>query len=594
MSLTAISLSSSGCFGPADAVDVLVKAALCDQESDNGDFDDARDGMKRGEPVQEPTGEQRDDDSHPLRAVCRGGDPGRVPACECTGEYDRWALQILGGDAWWTDHGQGVYFQSPVYPYFVALIYLLGGGRSIMAVAVVQAVLGSVTCGLTAVLARRLITPVAGWLAGAPAVVYAPGIFYGAFLLKESLATFLLTSAVAHTVLIFGGGHSMGDSDGSGADGRHGRAGAGDSGKSDAGAAGTLPGSRRAFHLLASGVLWGAALAAWPLLIPLALVVMIWIAWKVAGPPAAGPHATAKPAALADSSGSAVPAANPALRWVTVVGLLLAGSILAVAPCTLRNVVGEGRFVLLSDAGPRNWQVGNAANSTGTYIDFPKDPITLGEAPLSGLFWRQYGRKLALFTFARDIPQVTDFDLLRPASPVLRLPLPGFGFLFPFAAAGLLLAWQGVRRQGIGSAWVPLYVVGLGYPLFMALFFIVGRFRLPPAPVYIIFAALAAEEMRGLATRAAWSGRMPLRGLTAMGVVLMMAVAVNLPRPLPRGAYPFHHTWGRYHLERGDAALRAGRSEIAREAWRDVLKVPSARLTRQAEDRLQRLPDSGR
>jgi hypothetical protein len=272
-------------------------------------------------------------------------------------------------------------------------------------------------------------------------------------------------------------------------------------------------------------------------------------------------------------------------------GLLLAGTVLAVAPCTLRNVVGEGRFVLLSDAGPRNWQVGNAANSTGTYIDFPKDPISLGEAPLSGLFWRHYGRKLSLFTFALDIPQVTDFDLLRPASPVLSLPLPGFGFLFPFAAAGLLLAWQGVRRQGIGSAWVPLYVVGLGYPLFMALFFIVGRFRLPPAPVYIIFAALAAEELRGLATRAAWSGRMPLRGLTAMGVVLLVAVAVNMPRPLPRGAYPFHHTWGRYHLERGDAALRAGRTEAARQAWRDVLKVPSARLTRQAEDRLQRLPD---
>ncbi|MFQ5768266.1 MAG: hypothetical protein ACE5ID_09830, partial [Acidobacteriota bacterium] len=46
-----------------------------------------------------------------------------------TGEYDRWGMQILGGDLWWTDHGQGRYFQSPVYPYLVAGIYLLAGGR---------------------------------------------------------------------------------------------------------------------------------------------------------------------------------------------------------------------------------------------------------------------------------------------------------------------------------------------------------------------------------------------------------------------------------------------------------------------------------
>jgi hypothetical protein len=497
-----------------------------------------------------------------------------------TGEYDRWAMQILGGDTWWTDHGQGEYFQSPVYPYFVALIYLLAGGRSIMAVAVVQAVLGAAVCGLTATLARRLIAPAAGWLAGGLAVVYAPGIFYGSFLLKESLAAFLLTAALAHTVFVFGKGDriSEGENEAEGED-------AEDS---------SGPHRRRnhvreargwgeACHLVISGVLWGAALAAWPLLIPLALAVMMWIAWKVAGPAAA----------ITASGPPPITAGSQALRLATAAGLLLAGAALAVAPCTLRNAVGEGRFVLLSDAGPRNWQVGNAANSTGTYIDFPRDPVAPARAPVSGLFWRQYVNKLSLFTSARDIPQVTDLALLRTASPILRLPLPGFGFLLPFAAAGLLLALGRVRRQGPRSSWVPLYVVGLGYPLCMALFFIVGRFRLPPAPVYIIFAALAAHEMRGLATRAAWSGRMPLRGLTAMGVVLLLAAAVNFPRPLPRGAYPFHQTWARYQLERGDAAFRAGSTDLAREAWLEVLKVPSARLRQEAEVRLQRLPEPG-
>ena len=464
-----------------------------------------------------------------------------------TGEYDRWAMQILGGDAWWTDHGQGEYFQSPVYPYFVALIYLLAGGRSIMAVAVVQAVLGAATCGMTAILARRLITPAAGWLAGGLAVVYAPGIFYGSFLLKESLATFLLSTALTHTVFVFGKDEQdlLGEDRAREHDGEAGPA-------------------RAVYRLFLAGFLWGAALASWPLLVPLALVAMAWIAWQAA-PPAAG----------------------PSLPVVARVALLLTGTVLAVAPCTLRNVVGEGRFVLLSDAGPRNWQVGNATNSTGTYIDFPRDPLAPVSAPLSGRFWSQYAGKLILFSAARDIPQVVDGELLRPASPVLRRPLPGWGFLLPFALAGLLLAWRRNRWWGFDSRWVPLYVIAVGYPLLMSLFFIVGRFRLPVAPVYMIFAALAAHEMRGLATRAAWSGPMPLRGLTAMGVVLLAAVAVNVPRPLPRGAYPFHHTWASYHLEKGDAAWRAGQGEVARSAWQKVLKVPFSPHRGAAEKRLQ-------
>ncbi len=456
-----------------------------------------------------------------------------------TGEYDRWGQQIVGGDGWWTDHGQGVYFQSPVYPYFVAAHYLIFG-RSLLAVAITQALMGAITCGLTAWLARRLVSPAAGWLAGGLTAVLAPALFYGPFLLKETLATFLLALALSLTVawrLLPEGGTA----------------------------------GRRLLPF--TGWAWGAALATWPLLAPLALAVFAWMSALRAWPAgqAAGPGKT----------GGGMGAASRTLAALTL------GAVLAVAPCTLRNMVGEGRFVLLSDAGPRNWQVGNAANATGTYIDFPRQPLQPSTALITPLFWRHYGTKLMLMTAARDIPQVTDRDLQGPASPVLRLPLPAFGFLLPFAAAGLWLVLADARRRHWRSPWWPLLLVSLGYPLLMAVFFVVGRFRLPWVPVLAVLAALAATSLHGLATWRRRQGRVSRAAVFAVGILILGTVLVNRPRPLPRGAYPFHQTWARYHLGMGDAMARAGRHGEARRLWQEVLRVPSPQARRQAERRLQ-------
>ena len=44
---------------------------------------------------------------------------------------------------------------------------------------------------------------------------------------------------------------------------------------------------------------------------------------------------------------------------------MVLGGLVAIAPCTLRNAVGEGRFVLISDAGSRNWEVGRDPTEQG-------------------------------------------------------------------------------------------------------------------------------------------------------------------------------------------------------------------------------------
>ena len=272
-------------------------------------------------------------------------------------------------------------------------------------------------------------------------------------------------------------------------------------------------------------------------------------------------------------------------RALCIMALLAAGSLLAVLPCTLRNAVGEGRFVLISDAGPRNWEVGNARNSTGTYIDFPRHVVPVQEALFSPVFWRQYVTRLSLFSGAREIPQVTDSELMRPASPVLSLPLPGFGLLLPFALAGLLLVLRKHGRQHLHSPWVPVCVVGLGYPLLLSLFFIVGRFRLPVAPALMVLASLAAISLRD--RDGGRNKALPVTALATLVIILLAAGFVNRQQPLPRGAYPFHHTWADYHLRLGDGAARDGRLDEARSAWQEVMKLPSSRSRQEAERRLQ-------
>src|SRR5437016_6729583 len=83
--------------------------------------------------------------------------------------YDQWAQRIPGGD--WL--GRDVFYQAPLYPYFLALTYSLAG-RSLMLVRIVQAVIGSCSCVLIAAAARRVFSARAGLIAGLILAVYAP------------------------------------------------------------------------------------------------------------------------------------------------------------------------------------------------------------------------------------------------------------------------------------------------------------------------------------------------------------------------------------------------------------------------------------
>src|SRR5262249_58815996 len=105
--------------------------------------------------------------------------------------YHLWARRIADGD--WL--GSGVFYQAPLYPYFLACIYRVLGD-SPGTVRIVQALMGGVACGLLAWTGARLWGR-RGVLAGVLLAIYAPGIFLDGVLEKSALVTLLFAALLA-------------------------------------------------------------------------------------------------------------------------------------------------------------------------------------------------------------------------------------------------------------------------------------------------------------------------------------------------------------------------------------------------------------
>ena len=105
--------------------------------------------------------------------------------------YDQWAQRIAAGD--WV--GQEVFYQAPLYPYFLGVIYSVAG-RDLTIVRVCQAILGSASCVLVALTARRLFSKRAAMVAGFAMAIYAPAIFFDGLIQKSVLDVFFMSLAL--------------------------------------------------------------------------------------------------------------------------------------------------------------------------------------------------------------------------------------------------------------------------------------------------------------------------------------------------------------------------------------------------------------
>src|SRR6185436_4570465 len=111
-------------------------------------------------------------------------------------EYDRWAREIAAGD--W--RGSQVFFQAPLYPYLLAVLYAVFG-RSLDAVYLVQIALAVAGCWALYRAGRLMGGERVGLAAAGLAAFYGPFLFHDVQLLKESAAvavvSFLLWALAA-------------------------------------------------------------------------------------------------------------------------------------------------------------------------------------------------------------------------------------------------------------------------------------------------------------------------------------------------------------------------------------------------------------
>lgn len=103
--------------------------------------------------------------------------------------YWEWAGRIAGGD--WL--GSGVFYQAPLYPYFLALVRRFITEDAV-GVRLVQAALGAIGCGLLFLAGCRFYSRTAGLIAGGLLALFAPAVFFDGLIQKAVLDALLMSA----------------------------------------------------------------------------------------------------------------------------------------------------------------------------------------------------------------------------------------------------------------------------------------------------------------------------------------------------------------------------------------------------------------
>ena len=207
--------------------------------------------------------------------------------------------------------------------------------------------------------------------------------------------------------------------------------------------------------------------------------------------------------------------------------LLILGCAGAIAPVTVRNYLIGHDFVLISHNAGINFYIGNNPDYDRTVNIRPgQEWLMLAEMPereagierpaaKSRFFFakswdfisadplgytRLLLRKFYLFWHGNEILRNLDPYYARNDSLILRILLWKYGLAFPFglvaslAVPGLVLFWRSPSGQTPHGRLLLLFL--LAYLLSLVLFFITARYRLPLAPLLLLFAGYGIKSFR--------------------------------------------------------------------------------------------------
>ena len=433
--------------------------------------------------------------------------------------YDAWARRIAEGNGL----GEAPFTQAPFFPLALGATYSIAGSDPVRALWA-HAAAGALAAALAALVAWRWRGPLAGAVAGALVALEKPAIFYTGVLLPPAWTLCLVTLAIAafqHAWLA----------------------------RSDA------RGSTR--RSAVAGAALGAVALAQPTALALGAPAIAALAWSR---PRA-PRRRAQAAAFAF------------------------GTAAVLATTLLYNGIAGRTWTPISVNAGVNFYIGNNPEATGAYsrpegLREERDllgiaaasraagrPLTPREASAHwtgralafirsepGAWAALSAKKLALFFMNLEIPQVEFLDFEKRYSALLRLPLPGFAFLFGAAVAGLVL----LARRDAWARFLAAGVIALAFGV--AVFFVTARFRLVAVPFLAILAGGAAQAVR----------EAPRRAVLAAAVSGIAAGLLSLTNPF---GVALSEGEGHFHFRLAVAAQREGRIEEAMAGYEEAIRL---------------------
>ena len=397
--------------------------------------------------------------------------------------HDQWAQSIVAGESF----VDGPYFRAPLYPAFLALIYKIFG-HGYMAPRIVQAVLGSLSCGLLFLIGRQVFGRAVAGVAGFFTAGYWMLIYFDGELLIPSLIIFL--DLLLLLLLIY---------------------------------AARAPGK---LLYTAAGVVLGLSAIARPNILLLAPLL--------AACPLVIHRATRKRSlvygGLLALGCVAMIAPITVRNYVVGRDVVLVSSQAGVNFFIGNNPKSDGHTAIVPGT-PGGWWEGyhasieraeQAAGRSLTpsevsryYFSQAADFITEQPTRFVELFWR----KLRLFWTHDEVSnnKGIHFWTERFAPVMTYLPI-GFGVVGPFGLLGLILCCRFPAERFYISGFVLLYMLSV------VLFFCTARYRMPVVPLLILLAVFAVfEGVRAL------RGKQWIACGTGVAVLALAGLFVNIP-----------------------------------------------------------------
>ncbi|MFA7157693.1 MAG: glycosyltransferase family 39 protein [Kiritimatiellia bacterium] len=365
--------------------------------------------------------------------------------------YYKWASAIIAGD-WF---GGEVFHQAPLYPYFIALLWL-AAGKGYFVIYAAQALLLACSCLLAFLVGKRYFNTGTGLAAGLLCAFYGTVNFYALKILPDIAGVFL------HLCLAW-----------------------------------LLLRAGRERQWAAAGFVWGLLVIARPHALLLAPMLLAWAAFLRAEGPVAFPKVMT------------------GLRRFAIFILPAAALVGLVA---LRNFAIEPDLVIISCNGGENFYMGNNPKAEGIYcrmegispdIEHQKEDVKAAAESAAGrklnrarvsTYWRDRG-----FEFIRgNFPAYLRLEMLKLKrifsgieytnmyftwfekplfTRTLSIPAAGFYLVLPMAAIGAILLAGRWRQLALLHIMILLGIVN------MLVFYVDERYRLSMIPFMIILGA---------------------------------------------------------------------------------------------------------